>query len=107
VIAKPKSTQAWRRQEARLDREGARAVPGSGNGDKKGDGKGVTYLVQAKTTKYAEFKLTLRDLVKTSAEAAQEDRQPVMQVQLRDEVRVAVIPWEDFEELLEASGRKL
>jgi len=107
MIPRPKNGAAWKKQEARLDREGARGVPGSGNGDRKGDGKGKTFLVQAKTTRYAEFKLRRSDLVKMCREAALEDRQPVMQVQLRDEERVAVLPWEDFEELLEAAGREL
>lgn len=105
-IPKPKS-QAWHKQERRLHDEGARRVPGSGAGVQKGDNKGVRYLVQAKTTRFAQFKLRLLDLLAMCREAAREDRMPVMQVQMRDDVRVAVLPWEDFEELLEAAGREL
>lgn len=107
TIATQRNAAAWKKQEQQLQDDGARKVPGSGSGELKGDNKSDVHLIQAKTTKFDSRKVTLEELRKTTQEALQEDRIPVMQLQFRDSERYAVLRWEDFEELLEAAGRKI
>jgi hypothetical protein len=99
---------AWQRQEGTLDTEGARRVPGSGGGVRKGDNMGKTYLVSCKATQAKSFSLKLADIVKCDKDAKTEQRQPVMQVSLYATTGpqtaplavIAVMPWRDFIDLL-------
>lgn len=100
----------WKKQEARLGREGARRVPGSGSGPLKGDNKGDHFLVQAKTTERKQFSLTQRDLAKMVDDANVEERIPVMQLEFTNgpsEDRYAVLRWDDFRAILADSDMDL
>lgn len=97
----------WRKQERKLHEEGIRKQPGSGNGSEKGDNKGEEFLIQAKTTGKKQFIFKLDDWKKAASDAHREDRLPVMQVQLCNQDRFAIIQWEDFEEILENAGMEL
>jgi hypothetical protein len=100
----PKRREAWRKQENRLHKEGVKRVPGSGSGQDKGDNKGQEFLVQCKTTRSKQFALKLAEWEKTCEDAAKEDRMPVMQVQLQDRDKLAVLDWYNFVEILRQAG---
>lgn len=97
----------WRKQENKLDSQGVRKQPGSGNGSEKGDNKGENFLVQAKTTSKKQFVFKLEDWRKTLGDAHTEDRLPVIQVQLCDRDQFAILRWGDFEAILEDAGIKM
>ena len=104
VIARPKSKRAWVRQERQLHDDGYRGVSGSGNGDRKGDNKGRNFLIEAKTTKNASRGISTAEFAKCEDEARREDRLPLMQIQLKNQKRLAVLRWEDLVELAKAAG---
>lgn len=92
-----------------MGREGARRVPGSGAGFLKGDNKGETFLIQAKTTGKKQYTLTIKDLRKMVDDANVEDRIPVMQIEFHtnDGEQYAVLRWADFTAILEDSDLDL
>ncbi len=104
IVARPKSQRAWVRQERELHDDGYRGVPGSGNGDRKGDNKGKNFLIEAKTTQKASRTISTAEFAKCETEARGEDRLPLMQIQLKDRKRLALLRWEDLVELVEAAG---
>lgn len=103
----PKRSVAWRRQEEKLDNEGQKQQPGSGNGRAKGDNKGKSFLIQCKTTAKGSTILKLDELLKMIREARQEDRIAVTQQQFKDQAKFAILRWEDFEGLVEELGMEL
>lgn len=107
IISQPKSSLAWVRQEKQLHDDGCSRVPGSGNGDRKGDNKGRNFLIEAKTTKKASRTISAAEFAKCEEEARREDRLPLMQIQLKDQKQLAVMRWEDLVELAEAAGWEL
>lgn len=104
IIPKSKSGRAWVKQERALHDEGCRRVPGSGNGELKGDNKGRNFLVEAKTTTRASRTISVAEFGKCEREARLEDRLPLMQIQLQDQKKLAVLRWEDLVDLIEAAG---
>lgn len=106
IIARPKR-QAWVRQERQLADDGYQGVPGSGNGDNKGDNKGQNFLIEAKTTSKASRTISTAEFAKCEREARQEDRLPVMQIQLKDAKQYALLRWGDLVDLAAAAGWEL
>lgn len=101
----PKRREAWRKQEQRLqDDDVAKKVPGSGSGVMKGDNKGVSFSIQCKTTAKRQAVIKLKDWLKAILDAGKEDRMPVMQIQMENRHRLAVLDWENFEALCEQAG---
>lgn len=96
-----KKRPAWKAQEKRLAKEGARRVPGSGSGFLKGDNKGENFLVQAKTTRNRQYPLKVDEVKKSIKEASLEDRIMVMQIEFQCGERVAILRWKDFRSIIE------
>ena len=82
-------------------------MPGSGNGDRKGDNRGRNFLIQAKTTAKASRQISTAEFAQCEDEARREDRLPVMQIQLKDRKKLAVLRWVDLVDLAEAAGWEL
>jgi hypothetical protein len=106
-IPEPKRKVAWRRQEEALHQEGVKKVPGSGSGTEKGDNKGVEFLVQCKTTYKQKRTISEAEWVKTRQDARKEDRLPVMQMQLENTTKLAVLDWDDFVAIVEQAGMEI
>lgn len=103
-IPEAKRKVAWRKQEQRAHDDGAKKVAASGAGVLKGDNKGENFLIQCKTTYKSSRTIGIKEWRKVVSDARKEDRMPVMQMQLEDRERLAVLPWEDFIALLEQAG---
>lgn len=98
------SLRRSRKQEASVAQElsGARVMPGSGNTwHSKGDVKSPRYLVECKTTENKSYSLKVEELSKLVLQATLARRLPVMQVELGNGSKWAVIEWDLF---LEAFG---
>ncbi len=107
IIPRSKKGRAWVQQENALEAEGHRKQPGSGSGDRKGDNKGQNFLIEAKTTKHASRTISTAEFALCEVNARREDRLPLMQIQLKDQKKLALCRWEDFEALVEAANWKI
>jgi hypothetical protein len=94
------ASSRWNRMEAKeAKRDGANVVPNSGRGNVKGDAKMGIWLVDYKFTSKS-FSLSLQNWLKHKRDAWKEDqRDPLVKVVFEDGTKVAIIPWEMFEEL--------
>ncbi len=66
----------------------------------KGDVAAKDLLIECKRTDKASYRLQLDELLKIKLEAILANKRPAMAVQIQDK-NYAVIPWDDFLELLE------
>ena len=93
------SLRRSRKQEASVaqDFSGARVMPGSGNTwHSKGDVKSPRYLVECKTTENKSYSIKAEELSKLVLQAVLARRIPVMQVELGNGSKWAVIEWDLF-----------
>ena len=102
-----KKNRAWAKQERRLHDQGVTQVAGSGSGVDKGDNRGKEFLVQCKTTYTSKKTISTKEWHKTVKDARKEDRLPVIQLQLEDSEKLAVLDWEDFLAILEQAGMEI
>lgn len=97
--------EQWKKAEHDAKGLPVKRVGGSGSGTIKGDQIGDNLMVEVKTTGYRSYTIRMTLVKKVVEEAASQGKMPILRVDMRsgerDEVSVAVIPWETFVLLME------
>jgi len=94
----PRANRSKKQEKQIASDVGGKTTPGSGNQwHSKGDVKSDAFLIEAKRSDNREtITVKVSDLAKIRIEALMEGKSPVLQIELGNGDKYAIVPWTDF-----------